>query len=179
MWVDAGYPLRYVSVNVSARQLLSKSLVPSIAAILDRRGLRPDQLCLELTERTLIDAGSNTRSCIGDLKDLGVKLALDDFGTGWSSLGQLRRFPIDVIKIDQSFISGLEANPDDSEVIRAVIGLGRALRLTTIAEGIETADQAQQLRFLGCNFGQGNYFGQPRIPDAAGQPALFAQSEQG
>jgi len=180
LWVSAGRSLEYVSVNVSARQLISKSLVPTVSALLDRHRMKPDQLCLELTERTIIDAGSNTRSCINDLKGMGVRLALDDFGTGWSSLGQLRRFPIDAIKIDHSFVGGLGTNPEDTEVVRAVIGLGRALRLTTIAEGIETEAQAQQLRLLGCNFGQGNYFGQPRIPDdqADSHASLHAGSEQ-
>jgi EAL domain-containing protein (putative c-di-GMP-specific phosphodiesterase class I) len=122
------------------------------------------ELCLELTESTLIDSSPSTRRAIEELKSLGVALALDDFGTGWSSLAYLRRFPIDVIKVDRSFVAGLGTSDEDAEVVRAVVSLGHALRLSTVAEGVETAEQASYLRDLGCDYGQGYLFGRPMLP---------------
>jgi EAL domain-containing protein (putative c-di-GMP-specific phosphodiesterase class I) len=164
-WRSSGQSLEYVSVNISGRQLLARGLVDSVAASLERFGMAPRQLCLEFTETTIIDAGNDARRCVSELKDLGVQLALDDFGTGWSSLGHLRRFPFDVVKIDRSFVAGLGTNPEDGEVIRAVIGVGKALGMTILAEGIETTAQAEELLLMGCAFGQGNHFGRPRLPD--------------
>src|SRR5690606_10627370 len=104
-------------------------------------GLRPQSLCLELTESAVIESGATTLSTLNGLKQLGVKLAIDDFGTGWSSLGHLRRFPIDVVKLDRSFVSGLDREPQDVSIAAAIISLAHALGLSTVAEGIETGEQ--------------------------------------
>ncbi|MGI8750874.1 MAG: PAS domain S-box protein [Acidimicrobiales bacterium] len=155
----------YMSVNLSARQLSSARLVEQVGTTLRDHRLNPDRLCLELTESVLIDAGASTRRGIDDLKALGITLAIDDFGTGWSSLAYLRRFPIDIIKIDRTFVSGLGHDNDDTEVVRAVIGLGHALRLTTVAEGVETPSQAELLRELGCDHAQGYLYGRAQPAD--------------
>ncbi|MDQ2728634.1 MAG: PAS domain S-box protein [Actinomycetota bacterium] len=163
----------YMSVNLSARQLASPRLVDQVRSALDDHHLEPDRLCLELTESVLIDAGASTRRGIDDLKGLGITLAIDDFGTGWSSLAYLRRFPIDIIKIDRTFVSGLGRDNDDTEVVRAVIGLGHALRLTTIAEGVETQSQAELLLELGCDQAQGYLYGQAQRADQLGVLSLL------
>lgn len=160
-WNAAGAAFTRVAVNLSGRQLGERGLVAGIAEVLDRHGLTPAHLCLELTESSLIDAGETSQRAIGDLKEMGVTMALDDFGTGWSSLAYLRRFPIDIIKIDRSFVAGLGIDSGDTEVVKAVLGLGRALGLATVAEGVETPAQAQQLILLGCRFGQGYFYGRP------------------
>jgi diguanylate cyclase (GGDEF)-like protein/PAS domain S-box-containing protein len=153
-----------VAVNVSARQLAGRGLVDQVAATLSAHDVPPQALCLELTESALIDSTPSTRRTVEGLKALGALIALDDFGTGWSSLAYLRRFPIDMIKVDRSFVSGLGADDDDAEVVRAVISLGHALRLSTVAEGIETYEQLAFLRELGCDYGQGYLFGRPALP---------------
>jgi diguanylate cyclase (GGDEF)-like protein/PAS domain S-box-containing protein len=162
-----------VSVNVSARQLLQAAFADDVAAALDRHGLHPDQLCLELTESALIDAGPVVEANVGGLRELGVALALDDFGTGWSSLAYLRRFPIDVLKIDRAFVSGLGADARDTEVVRAIIGLAHGLSLTAVAEGVEEPAQEELLVELGCDRAQGYRYGRPRPPEdlSAGWPA--------
>ncbi|MDQ6838560.1 MAG: bifunctional diguanylate cyclase/phosphodiesterase, partial [Actinomycetota bacterium] len=164
-WVRSWPAATSVSVNLSARQLSSSGVVDRVAATLRGHSLRPGQLCLELTESVLIDAGASTRRSIDGLKALGVTLAIDDFGTGWSSLAYLRRFPIDTIKIDRSFVGGLGVDNDDTEVVRAVIGLGHALHLTTVAEGVETPRQAGLLRKLGCDHAQGFLYGRAQPAD--------------
>lgn len=157
--------LRRVAVNLPARQLATPGLVDDVTAALELNGLGAGSLCLELAESALIDSTPSTKRALEDLKSVGVALALDDFGTGWSSLAYLRRFPIDMIKVDRSFVSGLATNADDAEVVRAVVSLGHALRLSTVAEGVETAEQAQYLRDIGCDYGQGYLFGRPALPE--------------
>lgn len=151
-----------MSVNLSARQLADTSLAGHVADALSRHELGADRLCLELTENTMIDAGDSMRNSIGDLHDIGVTMAIDDFGTGWSSLAYLRRFPVDILKLDRSFVSGI--NDDDGkdlEVVKAVIGLGHALDLTIVAEGVETDQQAHALIELHCDSAQGYLYGRP------------------
>jgi diguanylate cyclase (GGDEF)-like protein/PAS domain S-box-containing protein len=150
-----------VSVNISPRQLSSPGLAAQVRSTLAAWELPGEHLCLELTENALIDAGFAVRSSLRELKKMGVTIAIDDFGTGWSSLGYLRRFPIDVVKIDRSFVAGLGADEGDTEVVRAVVGLARALGLRVIAEGVETKGQTEALQALGCGLGQGYLFGRP------------------
>ncbi len=164
-WSAAGAGPAGVSVNLSARQLLSPSLVAHVAETLDNHGLRASQLCLEITESALIETGPIMGRSIDQLKAMGVSLAIDDFGTGWSSLTYLRRFPVDVVKIDHGFVSGLGVDEEDTEVVRAIIGLGHALGLTTVAEGVENALQESVLRRLGCDFAQGHRYGPPQRPE--------------
>lgn len=152
----------HVAVNVSGRQLSRSEFVDSIVDALGTHSLRPDNLCIELTESSLIDTGPNVLAQLYDLKAIGVKLALDDFGTGWSSLSHLRRFHIDIVKIDRSVVSGLGTKADDSELVKAVVDLARALDITTIAEGVETTTQDGLLRGMGCAQAQGFLYGRPQ-----------------
>jgi diguanylate cyclase (GGDEF)-like protein/PAS domain S-box-containing protein len=163
-WRDGDTGMTHVAVNVSARQLSSPGFATQVAGILDEVGLDPGMLCIELTESGLIDAGTSAQKEILALKALGVILALDDFGTGWSSLAYLRRFPFDVVKIDRSFVAGLGVEVGDTEVVRAVIGLGQALGMRTLAEGIETEAQSLLLTELGCDQAQGYLYGRPGDP---------------
>ncbi|HEU4656268.1 MAG TPA: EAL domain-containing protein [Capillimicrobium sp.] len=155
-----------ISVNVSARQLTQGDFADVVARTLRDTGLRPDALCLELTESAVIESGPTTMGTLNALKDLGVKLAIDDFGTGWSSLGHLRRFPLDVVKLDRSFVSGLGTEPQDASIAAAIISLAHALGLSTVAEGIETDEQLAVLSSLGCDLGQGYLFARPAPLDA-------------
>jgi diguanylate cyclase (GGDEF)-like protein/PAS domain S-box-containing protein len=160
-WRAAASSCGHTAVNVSARQLGSDCFVGGVERALAAHGLRPENMCIEITESTLIDVGSSTRWRIGELKDLGVSIALDDFGTGWSSLSYLRQFPFDVVKIDQSFVAGLGTNHSDTQLVKAVIDLAHALDLSTVAEGIETEDQDRLLREMGCSHAQGYLYGRP------------------
>ena len=172
-WRDQAQVLRRIAVNMSARQLQASGLVESVTTTLERHGMSADELCIEITETAIIDAGPSTRRAITRLKDAGVCFSLDDFGTGWSSLAYLRRFPIDTIKIDRSFVAGLGADHGDTEVVRAVISLAQALDLTTVAEGVERPDQAAALMALGCHLAQGYLFGRPVPADH-----FWAQSDR-
>jgi diguanylate cyclase (GGDEF)-like protein len=147
-----------VSVNLSARQLHLPGLPNVVAQVLSDTALDPGCLILEITESQLLHDTDVMISRLRDLKKLGLRLALDDFGTGYSSLGYLRRFPIDMIKIDKSFVAEMTAGHEQAALARAVVQLGRTLRLTVVAEGIETAEQLGQLREAGCQLGQGHLF---------------------
>ncbi len=151
-----------MSVNLSMRQLLEPDLVPRVADVLADVDLDPRGLTLEITEGSLLQEMGETAAKLGALKELGAQLALDDFGTGSSSLGHLRQFPIDVLKIDKSFVDGLgDEGSDASALVRAIIELARTLHLTTVAEGIETSEQLAELRSAGCDLGQGYLFAKP------------------
>jgi diguanylate cyclase (GGDEF)-like protein len=156
-----GQPPLTVSVNLSARQLQQPDLPGVVAQILLETGLEPHSLVLEITESLLLLDTEATMHRLQRLKGLGLRLAIDDFGTGYSSLAYLRRFPIDIIKIDKSFVDEIAAGPDASTLARAIVQLGRTLRLGTVAEGIEAADQLAELRGSGCQLGQGYYFAKP------------------
>jgi EAL domain-containing protein (putative c-di-GMP-specific phosphodiesterase class I) len=149
-----------VSVNVSPRQLADSRFATSVAADLATCGLDPSRMTLELTESALIDANPVTEKVLGELTDLGVLIGLDDFGTGFSSLAYLKRFPINFVKIDQSFVDGLGLEDDDTAIVRATIALAHSLGLKVTAEGVETKIQHRYLRDLGCDRAQGNLVGQ-------------------
>jgi diguanylate cyclase (GGDEF)-like protein/PAS domain S-box-containing protein len=155
-----------VAVNLSARQLNRHGLPEAVARLLDGHGLPPSVLRLEITESILVDAGSHTASNLKELQELGVSIGIDDFGTGYASLTYLKRFPVDFIKIDKSFVEGLGVDREDTAIVQAIIALGASLGLSSIAEGVETAEQAHLLRDLGCHFAQGYLFGRP---DSAAQ----------
>ena len=127
-----------VSINLSGRQLTTPGFAVEVGAAIARSGADPSRLCFEVTENTLLDAGGASVETLQELKALGVSLAIDDFGTGHSSLTWLRRIPADFLKVDRTFVAGLGTDPDDTAIVRAVIDLGRALGLTTVAEGVET-----------------------------------------
>jgi diguanylate cyclase (GGDEF)-like protein/PAS domain S-box-containing protein len=150
-----------VSVNVSGRQLIAPDLVATVERVLRDTGVEPSRLTLELTESMLLDDIDTSTEQLQALKRLGVRLAIDDFGTGYSSLSYLRQLPVDFLKIDRSFIDGLDAELAGADLVRAIIDLGQRLQLTTIAEGIETPEQAGFLTGAGCRLAQGYYFCRP------------------
>jgi diguanylate cyclase (GGDEF)-like protein len=154
-----------MAVNLSVRQISDPGFVDEVDAVVDRYKLSPHQLCLEITETAVHDAPLSTSTVLKGLSALGVRIALDDFGTGYSSLRHLRRVPVDVLKIDRMFVSDLGHTGEDRAIVAAVIGMARALGMTTIGEGIETAEQYQQLRELGCDEGQGFLLAAPMTAD--------------
>ncbi len=159
-WDLSGRGPLTVSVNVSPRQLTDSRFASSVAADLATCGLDPSRMTLELTESALIDANPVIEKVLGELTDLGVLIGLDDFGTGFSSLAYLKRFPINFVKIDQSFVDGLGLEDDDTAIVRATIALAHSLGLKVTAEGVETKTQLGYLRDLGCDRAQGNLLGQ-------------------
>jgi diguanylate cyclase (GGDEF)-like protein/PAS domain S-box-containing protein len=150
-----------VSVNVSPRQLCAPRFVEKVDAALASSGLEPWRVVLEITEGALVDDPSQARSLLTDLRRLGVTIALDDFGTGWSSMSFLRTLPVDVIKIDRSFVADLPRDPDACAVVSAVLGLGHGMGLVVVAEGVEREDQLALLRDMGCDEYQGFIDGRP------------------
>jgi EAL domain-containing protein (putative c-di-GMP-specific phosphodiesterase class I) len=153
-------------VNVSARQLQERGFADAVGAVLARTGLAPARLLLELTESVLAQHDAPTLDTLRALKSLGLRLGIDDFGTGYSSLRYLQRFPVDVLKVDRSFVAGLgaAAGPEataSGALTHAVIALGRTLSLRTVAEGVETEAQRARLRALGCEYAQGYLFARP------------------
>ncbi|MGN6360977.1 MAG: putative bifunctional diguanylate cyclase/phosphodiesterase, partial [Thermomicrobiales bacterium] len=153
-------PLR-VAVNLSARQFQEPHLSAQVGAILDRVGLEPRLLQLEITESAVMEDAAATIATLRDLKALGVALAIDDFGTGYSSLSYLKRFPVDTLKIDRAFVTGLGCETEDDAIARTIIGLADILGLTVTAEGVETSAQRARLAALNCGHAQGYYFGRP------------------
>jgi diguanylate cyclase (GGDEF)-like protein/PAS domain S-box-containing protein len=154
-----------LSVNLSARQLTDRRLVDMVREALVESGVSADCLWLEITETALMTDVRVATTALRDLRGLGLHLAVDDFGTGYSSLTYLKRFPVEAIKIDGSFVAGLGLNGEDSAIVEAVVRLGGALGLITVAEGVETPLQLNRLREIGCGRGQGYLFGRPRPPD--------------
>ena len=150
-----------ISVNVSMRQLESDRLVDDVRDTLEASNLDADMLILEVTESTLMRDSVATVARLHHLKRLGVKVAIDDFGTGYSSLAYLRQIPVDVLKIDRSFIADMSRSPDAAALIHTLVELGRTLGLVTLAEGIETPEQLDTLRGERCDQGQGFLFSGP------------------
>jgi diguanylate cyclase (GGDEF)-like protein len=165
-WLAAGLPRICMSVNVSAIDFRQRDFVDGIELILQQTGMDPSCLELEITEGVLMQNIEATVTSLNRIKALGVRLAIDDFGTGYSSLSYLRRFPIDVLKIDQSFIRGLSNDSNDAALVSAIISLGRSLNLTIIAEGVETLEQVNFLKAHQCEEVQGYYFSPAVEPDA-------------
>ena len=163
-WRDArgpGQPPLTVSVNISPRQIARSKLAASITRILNRTGLEPGLLDLEITESVLLDAVEASTKALRELKAIGVRIVLDDFGTGYASLSYLKRFTIDALKIDRSFVDGLGRDPENGAIVNAVLGMARALDVGVTAEGVETRDQLARLRASGCAFAQGYLFSEP------------------
>ena len=160
-WQMAGFTELRVAVNLSPRQFTQKGLAQSIADVLKVTGLEPHFFELELTESMVMNDVENAVTILEALKQLGVKIAIDDFGTGYSSLSYLLRFPIDVLKIDQSFVSDLTNDADAAAIVVAIISLAHSLRLKVVAEGVETIEQLWFLRANGCDQMQGYYFSRP------------------
>ena len=160
-WQDMGLPPIQVAVNISAVELHEKDFLKQVRIVLAETGLDPHLLELELTETFLMADSTSTSAALHELKRLGVKLALDDFGTGYSSLNHLKRFSIDTLKIDRSFVGSVTTNTGDASIVGAVIGMGKSLHMKVVAEGVETPEQLAFLQVHDCPFGQGYYFSRP------------------
>ncbi|MGZ5362350.1 MAG: sensor domain-containing protein [Solirubrobacterales bacterium] len=155
-----------VSVNISGRQAIDPDFPARVAAIAERSGLRAGTLALEITESVLMEEADSPVTVLGSLQEHGLTLVLDDFGTGYSSLSRLKRFPLDVLKIDRSFVSGIVSNADDRAIVKATIDMAHAVGLTVVAEGVETREQQEQLRAFGCDRAQGYLYARPQPPHA-------------
>jgi diguanylate cyclase (GGDEF)-like protein/PAS domain S-box-containing protein len=167
-WLDAGLAAVPVAVNVSAAEFRHKDFLAGVVQILKETGLAPHNLELELTESLLMQDSESSALLLDSLKAMGILLAIDDFGTGYSSLSYLKRFPIDTLKIDQSFVHDLATDADDAAIVSAVIGMGKSLKQRVIAEGVETAEQLAFLRVHQCDGGQGFLFSPPLTAKAFG-----------
>ncbi|HUG14353.1 MAG TPA: EAL domain-containing protein [Thermomicrobiales bacterium] len=165
-----GRPLS-LNVNLSGRQFQQLDLAESVASVLAKSGLEPSRLRLEITETALMETGEATLATLQRLKALGVQIAIDDFGTGYSSLSYLKQFPVDVLKIDRSFVDGIDQHPESRSIVRALVAVAMSLNLNVVAEGIETDAQREELIALGCDVGQGFYFSKAVSP--AGIAALL------
>jgi EAL domain-containing protein (putative c-di-GMP-specific phosphodiesterase class I) len=159
-WQDQGIRL-HTSINVSARQFREESFIDDVKTCIEIAGCDPRLLEIEVTEGMVMHDPEKVVRLLHELKSLGIEISLDDFGTGHSSLAWLRKFPIDTIKIDRSFVSFLTTDQDDQAICKAVLALAFSLDLKTVAEGVETLDQANLLESLGCNTLQGFYFFKP------------------
>ena len=159
--MPAGQPSLNIAVNLSTRQLADRRLVQRVEGILDRYALAPGRLTLELTETALMHDPDGAHNTLTALKQLGVELAVDDFGTGYSSLSYLQRFPIDVLKIDRSFVDGLQSQADHRTIVASCIHLAHGLGLRAVGEGVETEDQHRALQDLGCDLAQGYLYSRP------------------
>ncbi len=160
-WQDQGFAKLDVAVNLSARQFADPMLLPKLTSIIRRSGLGPSSLELEITESLVMSHGGSAIAVLQQLKSLGVRIAIDDFGTGYSSLAYLKRFPIDTLKVDRSFIRDIPADSGDKLITRAIIAMAHSLRLRVVAEGVETADQLKFLRKERCDTAQGYYLHRP------------------
>jgi diguanylate cyclase (GGDEF)-like protein/PAS domain S-box-containing protein len=172
-WQAAALPFAdcYLSVNVGTRQLVDPGFFDTVSDALAETGIDADALVLEITETALLSDVKAATVALRELRSLGLHLSVDDFGTGYSSLTYLKRFPVETIKIDRSFVAGLGIEQEDSTIVEAVVRLGQALGLSVVAEGIESPLQLTRLRELGCDKGQGYLFGRPR-------PAALVESER-
>jgi EAL domain-containing protein (putative c-di-GMP-specific phosphodiesterase class I) len=157
----------HVAVNVSAAQFAHPSFVPTVASVLAETGLDPDALWLEITETSIMADAEAADDTLRAIRALGVHLSIDDFGTGYSSLTYLRRFPVEALKVDRSFVDGLGRDREDEAIVAMIVSLARTLDLYVVAEGVETATQLEQLEQLGCELVQGYYFGRPLPPAEA------------
>lgn len=158
-----------VAVNVSARQLANDAFVDDVRRILDETAMPALSLILEITETALATDVDAIAARLSLLKDLGVRIAVDDFGTGYASLSYLSQFPVDIIKIDKSFVDHIATGSDRAAFADGILGLGKRLHLETVAEGVEDEAQATRLRSLGCDFAQGYHFARPLTADALGR----------
>jgi diguanylate cyclase (GGDEF)-like protein len=161
VWVDAGLPATIMAVNVSAMEFRDGNFLEGLFNILRETGMDPKFLELELTESVLMKHAESTAAILQKLRENGVRVAVDDFGTGYSSLSYLRKFPLDTLKIDQSFVRQVGSDGDDTAIVTAVIGMARSLKLRVIAEGVETPEQVAFLRTHHCDEAQGYHFGRP------------------
>ena len=163
-WIDAGHAPVVVSVNVSPRQIREGQIVATIDAALREARLPPELLQVELTENLAMQGAEGVIGLLNEMRALGVQIAIDDFGTGYSSLSYLKRFPVNQLKVDRSFVSGLPEDREDAAIVRAIVTLGHELGLRVVAEGVESISQCEFLREAGCDELQGFHFGRPVAP---------------
>lgn len=160
-WQERGYQVPRVAINLSARQFRCKTLVADITRILNETGVSPSSLTLEITESMLIQNVDEAVEILTQLRLMGFELSIDDFGTGYSSLGYLKFYPINILKIDRSFIQNIVSEPNDAAIIAAILAMAKTLKVAVIAEGVETQEQVTFLTQQGCNRYQGFYFSEP------------------
>ncbi|MDX2221006.1 MAG: EAL domain-containing protein [Burkholderiales bacterium] len=173
LWQDQGLAIQ-LSINVSVHQLRRKAFLDQLRTILAATSVDPGLLELEITESLIVEDASEALKTLKTLDELGVRLAIDDFGTGYSGLSYLKRFPIDTVKIDQSFIRDISIDADDAAIVRAIVAMAKSLKLSVVAEGVETGEQLAFLSSLGCDFAQGYLLGRPM--DAEAMTAMIAES---
>jgi EAL domain-containing protein (putative c-di-GMP-specific phosphodiesterase class I) len=174
-WNTSGEPELKVAVNLSSRQFREDDLLSSVRGILSQTGCAARWLELEITESLLLDDDDGVRATLQGFRDLGMSIAIDDFGTGYSALGYLKRFPIDVLKIDRSFTHDITLERDSTELTKAIITMARSLNLELVAEGIETETQELFLQAHGCHLGQGYRYGKPMPKEQFEQQFLPAE----
>ena len=160
-WRDSGVAVHRVCVNVAATEFTDPAYCDTIEAVCRETGLEPGALCLEITESVLIDDVPGALAAFASLKRVGVQLALDDFGTGYSSLSYLKRFPVDMVKIDQSFVTDIPGAPLDEAIVTAVVTLAHVIGMSVVAEGVEQPHQRAAITQLGCDMAQGFLFAHP------------------
>jgi diguanylate cyclase (GGDEF)-like protein len=176
IWRTIGLPPMRIGINISGQQFTAGDLVHKVATAIRANGLAPDSLKLEITESLLMEDIEENIKAMHKLRQLGVHLAIDDFGTGYSSLAYLKRFPINELKIDQTFIRQMTPDSQDAAIVRTIVALGHNLRMSVIAEGVETKEQIQYLRQIGCNEIQGYYFSRPVPPEKI--PEFFKKHDR-
>jgi len=164
-WHDEGLAQVRLAVNLSTKQFRHSRLKETLAGVLAETGFDPRYLEFEITESVLMESSAAVSEVLAALKAMGISISVDDFGTGYSSLSYLKRFPIDALKIDRSFVRDVPADHDDAAIVRAIIAMSRSLRMKVIAEGVETQEQQQFLRAEGCDEIQGFFSGRPVPPD--------------
>jgi diguanylate cyclase (GGDEF)-like protein/PAS domain S-box-containing protein len=181
-WIDAGLPPMAMAVNVSAIEFRNEGFLEDLFATIRDAGISPNSLELEVTERVLMKQSELAESVLKKLRESGVQVSVDDFGTGYSSLSYLQQFPLDALKIDQSFVRRITANPDETSIVSAIIRMGQSLNLRVIAEGVETVEDLEFLQAHDCDEAQGYYFSRPVPPEQfatllkAGVPLSMAQT---
>jgi EAL domain-containing protein (putative c-di-GMP-specific phosphodiesterase class I) len=167
-----------MAINISPRQFQDPNLIVKIAAALDESGVEPRRVVLEITETVAMLTPETSMRILGNLRAMGLRIAIDDFGTGYSSLSYLKRMPADKVKIDKSFVDGINKEVDDTAIVHTVLALAAVMEKAVVAEGIETEEQYNALRALNCRFGQGYWISRPVLPGdfihmiERGQPVL-------
>jgi EAL domain-containing protein (putative c-di-GMP-specific phosphodiesterase class I) len=165
VWQKQGLPAVCIAVNLSLRQLIDDNLIDDIGTALNDSGMAPNLLELEITESMVMFNTARMISILAKIKSMGVRLAIDDFGTGYASLANIKRFPVDTLKIDRSFIHNIPQNAEDNAIAEATIAMGKALNLSVVAEGVETVEQMNFLKEHSCDEMQGFYFSKPIMPE--------------
>jgi EAL domain-containing protein (putative c-di-GMP-specific phosphodiesterase class I) len=165
-----------ISCNVSVRHLMKNNFIEEIKRVLEQHNVSPSRIEIEITESIMIDSAEKALERIEELKAMGMKVAIDDFGTGYSSLSYLNNFPSDLLKIDKSFIDNMSLNDSSRQYVAMIISIGHTLDLKVISEGVESPDQVNVLKSIGCDYIQGFVWGKPMPPEEAGQLVRSLQS---